>query len=426
MNENFFGKYSVFCVFGSVVGCVVVPLVAQVLRQQSMECMILSAIFLTLTAAHLKKGGSDSHSKFLLSRESDRKKLASNNNANKKQKSTNTHHNNNHHGYQQNQSHRQRDQHEQEYMQQHEHLRILEMEKRNEEKRLKKQKKREERLRKKEEENKKQKEIEDKYKALKEKRRKLQQKENNFRTNNTYNTATNNYEKYCCVDSSRTSSHPHRRSRAHSQDDEHRVPHPTFNKHGYTTRQNIPRFNTRKNNTVLSSHENGNLVRSNSEVLSINCSSLSASCSSLSSISSSGSCSPPPPTSPKSLNDSAAWKTPYQFSDSDSTKSLSPYKFDSNSVRQDYKKSWSLNGNIAEETQQEQQQQRVLKSYTNVRPVRNKLPTYNFNSSSLFCSNQEDDSRKQVAAVEEVTDGGEYSLFGSHQFGNSFIKSPVI
>jgi len=34
MNENFFGKYSVFCVFGSVVGCVVVPLIAQVVQQQ--------------------------------------------------------------------------------------------------------------------------------------------------------------------------------------------------------------------------------------------------------------------------------------------------------------------------------------------------------------------------------------------------------
>ena len=34
MNESFFGQYSVFCVFGSVVGCVVVPLIAQVLQQQ--------------------------------------------------------------------------------------------------------------------------------------------------------------------------------------------------------------------------------------------------------------------------------------------------------------------------------------------------------------------------------------------------------
>ena len=34
MNESVFGQYSVFCVFGSVVGCVVVPFIAKVLQQQ--------------------------------------------------------------------------------------------------------------------------------------------------------------------------------------------------------------------------------------------------------------------------------------------------------------------------------------------------------------------------------------------------------
>ena len=34
MNESFFGKYSVFCVFGSVVGCVVVPLISQLVQKQ--------------------------------------------------------------------------------------------------------------------------------------------------------------------------------------------------------------------------------------------------------------------------------------------------------------------------------------------------------------------------------------------------------
>merc|ERR1711973_779540 len=78
MNEGFFGQYSVFCVFGSVVGCVVVPLIAQVLQQQSMECVILSAIVISLTAAHLnKKGGNDataSYSKIVMASDLERKR----------------------------------------------------------------------------------------------------------------------------------------------------------------------------------------------------------------------------------------------------------------------------------------------------------------------------------------------------------------
>ena len=46
MNESFFGKYSVFCVFGSVVGCVVVPLVAQLVQQQ--VCSQLNRVLIIL------------------------------------------------------------------------------------------------------------------------------------------------------------------------------------------------------------------------------------------------------------------------------------------------------------------------------------------------------------------------------------------
>lgn len=47
---GFFDQYSVFCVFGSVVGCVVVPLITQ-----SVESVIFSAIVISLTATHLTK-----------------------------------------------------------------------------------------------------------------------------------------------------------------------------------------------------------------------------------------------------------------------------------------------------------------------------------------------------------------------------------
>eukprot|EP00118_Oscarella_pearsei_P028964 m.3367 g.3367 ORF g.3367 m.3367 type:complete len:387 (+) comp9306_c0_seq2:123-1283(+) len=48
--RGFFDQYSVFCVFGSVVGCVVVPLITQ-----SFESIIFSAIVITLAAKKLSK-----------------------------------------------------------------------------------------------------------------------------------------------------------------------------------------------------------------------------------------------------------------------------------------------------------------------------------------------------------------------------------
>lgn len=54
---GFFDQYSVFCVFGSVVGCVVVPLITQ-----SVESVIFSAIVISLTATHLTKRSSKSES----------------------------------------------------------------------------------------------------------------------------------------------------------------------------------------------------------------------------------------------------------------------------------------------------------------------------------------------------------------------------
>merc|ERR1711973_130646 len=50
VGKGFFDQYSVFCVFGSVVGCVVVPLITQ-----SVESVIFSAIVISLTATHLTK-----------------------------------------------------------------------------------------------------------------------------------------------------------------------------------------------------------------------------------------------------------------------------------------------------------------------------------------------------------------------------------
>ncbi|CAB4034591.1 myb X, partial [Paramuricea clavata] len=50
VGKGFLDQYSVFCVFGSVVGCVVVPLITQ-----SIESVIFSAIVISLTATHLSK-----------------------------------------------------------------------------------------------------------------------------------------------------------------------------------------------------------------------------------------------------------------------------------------------------------------------------------------------------------------------------------
>ncbi|XP_066921192.1 serine/threonine-protein kinase pakA-like [Clytia hemisphaerica] len=443
MNESFFGKYSVFCVFGSVVGCVVVPLIAQVVQQQSMECMILSAIFLTLTATRLKKGNNENpHSKLLLSKEYERKRYASQVNATNKKYKTNSnqnhHHNQNHHGnatnHQPQKQHQQ--QTDQEYHQKYEHLKIVEMEKKNEEKRLKKQKKREERLKRKEEELKKQKDIE-------EKRRRYQTKE--YNTSN-HHTATNRFEKYCCNMDQRSNSHSvsnksqlRRKSRTLSQETDHQPSSHIYSTSSstYTTRHNIPRFN----NTSKRNHQSMHQPRSTSEALSISCSSnsLSTSCSSLSSISSSGSCSPPPPTSPKSVNNAPAWNKPCRFSDTDSTKSLSPRKpdFTGNDVQPELNRSWSMSGgNLIEEctggfkgntaAKMLPNKSHVLKSYNNGRAAaRNKISTCTFDSSSLFCSSQEQ-GKPTTASPDEMSKGSEYSLFGSHQFGNSFLKSSII
>lgn len=98
-----------------------------------------------------------------------------------------------------------------------------------------------------------------------------------------------------------------------------------------------------------------------------------------------------------------------------------------------------MDGTAAACTAQPQQpDQRVLKSYSNFRPVKTNS-TYNFDSSSLFCSSHAaDETWKPIADVVETSnnsgeqqqvshpDGREYSLFGSHQFGSSFLKTPII
>jgi hypothetical protein len=152
------------------------------------------------------------------------------------------------------------------------------------------------------------------------------------------------------------------------------------------------------------------------------------------------------------------WVKPCQSSDYDSIKGLSPYKGSdtftnsATSALYEFKKSWTAgNGNTIKEPRQQpdqqqhqnpqyQQQQHVFnKSYSSVRPVRNKTPTYNLNSSSLFCSSQDESCGKPAdvavpsasimvtsGGVDEIGGGSEYSLFGSHQFGSTFIKSPII
>jgi len=431
MNESFFGKYSVFCVFGSVVGCVVVPLVAQLVQQQSTECMILSIIVLTLTAAHLKKGSNDgSHSKLLFSREYEKRRYTQLNNNHKKQKQNSNN--------QKNQLPQQQQQQiDLQNQQKNEHLKVLEMEKRNEEKRLKKQKKREERLKRKEEELKKQKEIEEKSKE----RRKKYQKENNrqYALNNPFNSnAAQNYEKYYCSDY-RTSNQTQRKYRSLSQD-EGQAP---FYRHSYNTRNNIPRFNNNARRIRINNHYENNgyvtaQVRSTSDALSISCpNNLSASCSSLSSISSSGSTSPPPPTSPNSLRGVGAgispWNTkPYRhLSDSALKRDLITENVDLGHENE-LNPSWlRAGGDIKEEPVYDRIQQKFYQNLVkpcNVPTTKNrnnKLSSSEFNSSSLFCSTQDKDGVFTTNVDNNTKGAGEYSLFGSHQFGSSF-KSPII
>jgi membrane protein involved in colicin uptake len=120
-------------VFGSVVGCVVVPIVSQIIKTQSMECVILSAIVISLTAAHLKTSKkSDVPNTKIVFKEAEKRKVVHTNSKKKNNVKE--------------QLHRQA-QEELEYIQQFEHLKIQELEKRQEDKKLKKMKKREEKLR---------------------------------------------------------------------------------------------------------------------------------------------------------------------------------------------------------------------------------------------------------------------------------------
>jgi len=298
----------------------------------------------------------------------------------------------------------------------------------------KKQKKREERLKRKEEELKKQKEIEEKSKE----RRRKYQKENNrqYALNNSFNTnAAQNYEKYCCSDY-RTSNQTQRKYRSLSQD-EGQAP---FYRHSYNTRNNIPRFNNNARRVRTNNHYENNSygptqqVRSTSDALSISCpNNLSASCSSLSSISSSGSTSPPPPTSPNSLRGvgMSPWNTKpsRHLSDSALKRDLS----NENVVLghgNELNPSWlRTGGDIKEEPVYDRIQQKFYQNLvkpcnvTTTTNRNNKISSCEFNSSSLFCSTQDKDG--VFTNVDNTKGAGEYSLFGSHQFGSSF-KSPVI
>lgn len=132
-SRRFFDQYSVFCVFGSVLGCVVVPIVSQIIKTQSMECVILSAIVLSFTAAHLKtsRRSTDGQNTKIIIKDSEKRRVVhavrKKNNIAKE--------------------HQQRHDDELEYIQQFEHLKVQELERKQEDKKLKKSKKREEQLR---------------------------------------------------------------------------------------------------------------------------------------------------------------------------------------------------------------------------------------------------------------------------------------
>lgn len=132
-SRRFFDQYSVFCVFGSVLGCVVVPIVSQIIKTQSMECVILASIVLSFTAAHLKtsKRSTDGQNTKIIIKDSEKRRVVhavrKKNNLAKE--------------------HQQRHEDELEYIQQFEHLKVQELERKQEDKKLKKSKKREEKLR---------------------------------------------------------------------------------------------------------------------------------------------------------------------------------------------------------------------------------------------------------------------------------------
>jgi len=131
-SRRFFDQYSVFCVFGSVLGCVVVPIVSQIIKTQSMECVILSAIVLSFTAAHLKtsKRSTDGQNTKIIIKDSEKRRVV--HPTRKKHLAK---------------EHQQRHDDELEYIQQFEHLKVQELERKQEDKKLKKSKKREEQLR---------------------------------------------------------------------------------------------------------------------------------------------------------------------------------------------------------------------------------------------------------------------------------------
>jgi len=359
MNEGAFGQYSVFCVFASVVGCVLVPLVAQILQHQSMECMILSAIVISLTAVHLNKkySSTNQHSKMSYSKEYDKKRSSHN----KKMRSNSNMQVNhvplsssyNYHEVLKNEKVCMEQQH-----QQYEHLKILELEKRYEEKKLRKIQKREEKLRRKEEESKKQKELEERYKAIKEKR--IKSKEKQWK------------DKYLYCDDSMDKVHVKKSSYFMNQTDT------MINDHHIKNKRFVD-----KHNSLDSTFESWKPKYKNSN-LSIRCSSRTASCSSLSSISSSdSSVSPPLPISP-SFNKSG-WKS----MDNNFT-TASCWK---NSKH-------DLVENVGA------QSERSLKSYKNSR-----IGTMNVSlvSSSLFSGNTQESLHTKKKSANNV---GEYKLFG--------------
>lgn len=371
MNEGVFGQYSVFCVFGSVVGCVVVPLIAQVLQQQSMECMILSAIVLSLTAAHLNKKCNtvNSHSKIVITKDYEKKRVSPNN-VNRKSRSNPNHSTHVLH----------ENKHEKEYMQQQqqlEHLKIMEMERRNELKRLKKLQKREERMKRKEEENRRKKELEERFRDVKEKKVK-QTKDRHYRHQYSMDQCTN----ICYGDK------PRRKE---------------WNNTSVQNSNKIYETPSKRKTRELCKSIDGAIEQYNPQQrytpspLTIKCSSRTASCSSLSSISSCESSISP------SSNSKPVWKTTWRNTNSINTW----FKGSTNTVE--------TLGCHSDRPVKSYAQSRVGVPNTNVKLV----------SSSLFSVGKEGKgARPKNIPDENPTTVGEYTLFGPSRKvnGNSLFN----
>jgi len=289
-------------VFGSVVGCVVVPIVSQIIKTQSMECVILSAIVISLTAAHLKTSKkSDVPNTKIVFKEAEKRKVVHTNSKKKNNVKE--------------QLHRQA-QEELEYIQQFEHLKIQELEKRQEDKKLKKMKKREEKLR--------------------------LRKENELKT--AQGVKTRKQKKEEDVKSVQNSSPPSNLSQV-SGSANVKQPKDRASESFYSTSENrhlsIPRFESQQRRQRLASDPRSTSsssiglvtpqkvkptrphATSSPTPLTIKCSNFSGSCSSLSSLSSSGSSelashnspslikTPPPAATPASAAVSP-WKLPVQ------------------------------------------------------------------------------------------------------------------